>query len=112
MDKLIFYFFSSLLIFDSVYAEPLSVKHDPFEKPVLRKQHTSNTKKASSHAKPLLAKLSSTLRAGKNSMAIVDGQVIKLNEDVDGFKLIRVDERSVVFLKGNQQTQLTLDDHE
>ena len=95
--------------------EQQRVLHDPFAKPMLRKKLAhSGGNKVNSNAKltPWSPKLTSTLRAGKSSMVIVGGQVIKLGEKIDGYKLIEVRERSGVFLKNRKQTRLTLDDNE
>ncbi len=54
-------------------------------------------------------KLSATLRSGKNSMANVNGAVIKLGETIDGYRLIEVNKRSAVFIKNEHRIQLTLD---
>ena len=55
------------------------------------------------------SRLTATLRAGKNSMVIVDGKTIKLGETVDGFHLIDVKEHSAVFSKNGQPLILELD---
>jgi hypothetical protein len=86
--------------------------HDPFAEPVLRKltESKNDTKNSQPDAsEPWVPNLTSTLRAGKNSMAIVNGRVIKLGEEIEGYDLIEVHERSVVLVKDGQKTQLTLD---
>ena len=55
------------------------------------------------------SRLTATLRAGRNSMVIVDGKTIKLGETVDGFHLIDVKEHSAVFSKNSQPLILEID---
>ena len=96
------------------YAPEQRVYHDPFAKPVMRNLLQSRTKKLNSKAESeaWVPKLTSTLRAGKGSMVIVNGQVLKLGQKIEGYRLIEVHERAAVFLKNRQRTRLKLDDSE
>lgn len=55
-------------------------------------------------------RLKGTLRSSSGSFANVDGQVIKVGESIDGFRLIAVSERAATFLKEGETVVLTLDD--
>jgi hypothetical protein len=93
------------------YPQSNRVRHDPFQRPVIPQQQSIvETEASKPSAHELWApKLTATLRAGRNSMADVNGKIIKLGETIDGYKLIEVDERSAVFIKNKKRTQLTID---
>jgi hypothetical protein len=55
------------------------------------------------------SKLTATLRAGRNSMVIVDGKTIKLGDIIDGYQLVDVKELSAVFTKNSQLHTLEID---
>jgi hypothetical protein len=42
------------------------------------------------------------------SYAIVNGLVVKSSEEVDGYRVIKIDENSVIFNKGGQDKQILL----
>lgn len=90
------------------------IVHDPFQKPKLTKTFikpksiTQSIKPAASWTPHLI----STLRAGDHSMANVGGKIIAVGEEINGYKLIKVSERAVVFVNQGKTTRLTLDDEE
>ena len=43
-------------------------------------------------------------------MANVDGRILSLGDSIDGYKLIEVYERAVVFVNQGKITRLTLDE--
>lgn len=89
------------------------VTHDPFQRPAIPEASVVNEADLTQAlAPPIWApKLIMTLRAGPNSMANVDGKIIKLGETYHDYKLIEVDERTAVFIKNKQRTQLTIDNN-
>ena len=94
------------------YPPALRVLHDPFRKPVIPQEKVveSGVSKPSTQQQDVMPKLTATLRAGQRSMANVSGRIIKLGETINGYKLVKVDERSAVFVKNKQRRQLTIDD--
>ena len=102
----------SIQAFANEQLVPPQIIHDPFEMPVMQinKLPAKGTVKPADKFPERELKLLSTLRAGKNSMANVSGRILKVGEKIDGYKLIAVDERSVVLIKNKQRTRLTLDD--
>lgn len=117
MNQSTFLLVSALsLVSVSVAAQETGVpvlKHDPFAEPVLRNMTQSSPEAANSkpvERGPWIPELTSTLRAGKNSMVIVNEKVVKLGEKIEGYKLIEVKERSAVFVKNGRKTRLSLDD--
>jgi hypothetical protein len=92
------------------YPQTQRVQHDPFQRPAIPEASVSEAGVAKPSVQQVWApKLTATLRAGKNSMANVDGKIIKLGETINDYKLIAVYERSAVFVKNKQRTQLTID---
>jgi hypothetical protein len=85
--------------------------HDPFKKPESFLLPTQNP--VTGHKEENLfqtnSRLSATLRAGRDSMVIVDGKTINLGETVDGYRLIEVKEQSAVFKNNGQQHILEID---
>ncbi len=92
-------------------ADSAAILHDPFQKPAFLqpsfKLKTAEKKSSKSSWTPHLLM---TLRAGRNSMANIGGQLIILGGKVNGYKLIKVYERSVVLVNQGKITRLTLDE--
>lgn len=89
-----------------------TINHDPFQKPkkvtVSKTLPTSGTNTVNhSNWSP---ELTMTLRAGKKSMVNVGGQIIRLGEKVDGYRLIQVHERSAVFIHQGKTTRLIIEE--
>ena len=51
-------------------------------------------------------RLTSVLNAGSASIAVLDGVVLRLNESGDGYRLIRVDDRSALFSYKGQHVRV------
>jgi hypothetical protein len=101
----------SFSVLGEEYLQAKRVQHDPFQRPVIPQQSLAKPEASNPSAQELWApKLTATLRAGRKSMANVNGKIIKLGETIDGYRLIEVDERSAVFVKNKQRTPLTIDD--
>ncbi len=83
-------------------------RFDPFAKPErLQKIHAN-----SEDAEKLFvnkAKLTATLRAGDNSMISIQGKIVLLGEEIEGYKLVEVTDRTAVFVNDEQQILLSLD---
>ena len=92
--------------------DSVTVLRDPFQKPVLSQPLVKPKKASQANKLSWRPSLVMTLRAGDNSMANVGGQVVKLGEKIDGYKLIEVYERAVVFVKQGEITRLTLDEED
>ncbi len=91
-------------------ADTESIFHDPFRKPELTKLSVGSKTIDQSNKPTWRPQLIMTLRAGKNSMANIDGQIISLGDSIDGYKLIEVSERAVVFVNQGEVTRVTLDE--
>jgi hypothetical protein len=95
---------------DEYYQAP-RVRHDPFQKPIIpqKKIEVPVEVVTAPSQQPWAPQLKATLRSGQNSMANVNGKVIKLGESINGYQLIEVHEKSVILVKNKQHLQLTIE---
>jgi len=114
MSKITFCLLACLLSFSVMggeFSQLNRVRHDPFQRPVIPQTSVAGPEGSKPPAQEAWApKLTATLRAGRNSMANVNGKIIKLGETINGYRLVKVDERSAVFVKNKQRTHLTIND--
>lgn len=115
MSKSSFWLLCAWLCSSSVlgeeYPQAIRVLHDPFRKPAIPQQNVAEPEILKQSAQQeWVPKLTATLRAGRNSMANVNGKIIKLGETLNGYRLVEVDERSAVFVKNKQRKKLMIDD--
>ncbi len=102
-------FILSVFTITSVSARELDKpRFDPFTKPEqLQKTRTVTENTDSLFANKL--KLTATLRAGDNSMISIQGKIVLLGEEVEGYKLVEVTDRAAVFVNDGQRILLSLD---
>ena len=104
--------FSLILFSLSVNADQQSKeirpRHDPFKKPDRLMKSSTKAPKTQNLFQTKL-QLFATLRAGKNSMVNIQGRIVQLGEEIDGYKLVEVNEYSAVFANNEQQVHLSLD---
>ena len=112
--KCIAIFIIALMLAGVATAEPL--QRDPFQRPDLNKKIVREpvAVNPANAAKMLNARtwhphLSGTLQSPSGSFANVNGMVIKVGEEVDGFQLIKVSERTATFMKNGKAVLLSLD---
>ncbi len=89
-------------------------RFDPFKKPdQLVKTSTQSEKSEKSEKSENLfqtkLQLFATLRAGKNSMVNIQGRIVQLGEEIEGYKLVEVNDDSAVFANSEQRVLLSLD---
>jgi hypothetical protein len=107
----LFIFVSSFGVLGGEYYQAIRVLRDPFEKPKIPQKSIEETGTAKAPTQQSWTpQLKATLRAGRNSLANVNGKVIRLGETINGYELIGVGERSAVFVKNKQRTELTIED--
>lgn len=89
----------------------LKLLHDPFRKPQHLLATTQNPVAGPKQENLFLtaSKLTATLRAGRNSMVIVDGKTLNLGDSIDGYRLIDVKDHSAIFTKNSQLHTLEID---
>lgn len=89
-----------------------ALKHDPFARPLLTAAFPVNTESADTNAEvetPWNPTLTAVMVAGKHSLVNIDGVIIKLGEEKDGYRLIQVKDHEAVFKKGNKRIVLDME---
>ena len=93
--------------FTAIASEAL--KYNPFEQPDMAEQGrggSGNTAGASG------MQLRGTLIDGPDSMANIDGQYYRLNHEVSGYRIIRIESGSVTLTRAGNEIVLTLHNDE
>ncbi len=93
-----------------VFAE-VTLKHDPFARPVLAKaalesDQTDITVNDDGLFDPQLI---AVMVAGKHSLININGYILKVGEEIDGHRLVNVKDRQAVFKKGRQRIVIDMD---
>lgn len=91
-------------------AEPL--QHDLFARPPLLTQPTGNADATSPSAiidAPWNPKLTAVMVAGKHSLVNIDGSVISIGQEKDGYSLRQVRDGEAVFARGRKRIVLKMD---
>lgn len=94
---------TGLCCFSVTAAETL--QHDPFARPLITNSTTVATVVEEVIWNPALT---AVMVAGKNSLVNVDGVIIKLGEEIDGYRLIEVKDYQAIFKKGRKRVVLTI----
>ena len=86
------------------------VQHDPFQKPAIQEKKTIEQQTSEVTQKQLIQppNLVATMLAGRNSMANMDGKIIKLGETINGYTLVQVESGKAVFVKNRKYIYLTI----
>jgi hypothetical protein len=87
------------------------LRHDLFARPLLTSLARTNRSGATSATELQAAwspKLTAVVVAGADSVANIDGTIIRVGETIDGYRLLRVQEGAAVFTRNDQQVVLTM----
>jgi hypothetical protein len=90
------------------------LQHDPFVRPAIggfgppRNPAAAAPRPAAPGEPRPRFQLNAVLAAGSNSIANVDGVMVRVGESVQGYRLVAVQDRSAVFEKNNARHTLTL----
>lgn len=89
-----------------------ALRHDPFVRPQLS---ASVNHRPGDPVLPMDAaggewspQLSSAMMAGKDSMVTVDGVIVRLGEEINGYRLLSVRDHEAVFQKGRKKIVLKM----
>ena len=87
-----------------------TMQHDPFARPLITNLSTTNTTTAETVVEEVIwnPALTAVMVAGKNSLVNVDGVIVKLGEEIDGYRLIEVKDYQAIFKKGRKRVVLTI----
>ena len=105
--------FALLLYSVAVQAANMAPKlhSDPFEQPDLLLQQSPELEAdilpESRSWQPVLK---ATMRSTKGAMVNIDGDIIAIGEEINGFLLLEVQERSAIFGKNGEKYPVSLDD--
>ena len=54
--------------------------------------------------------LRGTMVAGQQSLANISGEIVSLGDEINGYKLVGIQQREIVLLKNNERRVLSVDD--
>jgi hypothetical protein len=84
---------------------------DPFEEPAtIDREESSPTGNQVSQFGLWSPELRGTMRSASGAMADIDGQIISVGEEVEGYRLVDVRERSAIFVKYGKEYVITMDE--
>jgi len=96
----------------AVPGERQELRINPFMKPDLTSEPDVSGADSIEERDPADLELRGTLMAGSDPMANIGGVILEVGEEVDGYRLVSIDEREVVLEKGSVRKTLTMDDGE
>ncbi len=86
------------------------LQNDPFKQPELTPLSKKVIASDSGSVREVwLPQLRATMRAGRRSMANIDGEIIKIGEKTNGFELLEVHERDAFFIKNGVKYHVSMD---
>lgn len=88
-------------------ADTRTLRHNPFTRPALGDESSGRVAAAASSHHPVLR---ATLVAGKRSLANVEGRLLGIGDQHEGYHLIRVGEGDATFTLGDQEITVTIGD--
>lgn len=98
-----------LIVFVSAEADS-DVRRDPFLQPDLTAIKTSAQQSPTIVNRGTLL-LKGTLRSGDNVLANINGNILAIGDELDGFKLISVSEQSATLENSSEKLELLLDNY-
>ena len=102
----------SMLIFMCVlhagHAAEHALKANPFVRPV-DVQDQARPSEPVVQEPPVPFVLRGTMVAGQQSLANISGVIVPLGEEINGYRLVGVQEREIILLKGNDRRILSVD---
>lgn len=88
------------------------LKHDPFARPLLPALLPNNPATANAETKtdaPWNPQLIAVMVSGKSSLVNLDGVILKIGEEKDGYRFVQAKDHEVVFKKGNKRIVLNME---
>jgi hypothetical protein len=88
------------------------LKHDPFARPLLSASLPNNSATANAQAEvetPWNPQLIAVMVSGKSSLVNLDGVILKIGEEKDGYRFVQAKDHEVVFKKGNKRIVLNME---
>lgn len=85
------------------------LKHNPFENPYRNESGTVRIDSAESMAQSSSFELRATLISGSESLANINGVMVPVGADINGYRLANVSEGAITLIKGDTELTITLD---
>jgi len=110
--SLVFALLGSVGMATSDERQPLGLDHNPFSRPaILAAPAQQPGTRQLDIGKPLEDReLSATLVSGRMPLVVIDGELLKLGESIDGYRLVGVRQGKAVFEKAGKKHILLLPD--
>lgn len=89
-------------------AEVPALRHDPFARPTLAASAPSAAASAAQPEPLWQPVLSAVMVAGDKSLVNVDGFVVQVGQEINGYRLVQVTETGAVLVKKKQRLELKL----
>ncbi|MDO9393102.1 MAG: hypothetical protein Q7T42_03895 [Methylotenera sp.] len=89
-----------------------TLKNDPFARPLLSATLPNNAENTAVNIEeemPWHPTLSAVMLAGRHSMVTLDGAILKIGEEKDGYRLVQVKDHEAVFKKGKKRIVLKME---
>ena len=90
--------------------ETVMLQINPFVRPVLEAVMSDSDRKSASKAPADAMRLRGTMLAGSNSVANIDGTIIGIGQQLNGYTLVSVQQRHAVLDRNGTQMKLSIDD--
>jgi hypothetical protein len=90
-------------------ANPVTLKTNPFMRPTLDDSASYNTNTTANTASAGSMRLRGIMLANNNSLADIDGKIINIGQQVNGYTLIAVKQRHIVLDRNGIQITLSID---
>ena len=107
MKRLSVALFLGLFMLPRLSTAQAVLRHDVFAPPTIvplaKIANTAEPDAAVPEIKLWAPRLSSVVNAGKNSMVVLNGTVLRLNDSMDGYRLVQIGQREAVFSKDGEQ---------
>ncbi len=84
------------------------LRNDPFARPNLALAPASAAQASEVAANEWKPQLRAVILAGRSSMVNVEGTIVSLGGQIDGFRLTAVEERRAIFVKDGARVVLTM----
>ncbi len=84
------------------------LRHDPFVRPSMPPVAAPKTLAAADVEPAWNPALTAVMMAGKQSLANVDGAIIEIGQEKDGYRLVDVRDQEAIFIKGKQRIVLKM----
>lgn len=91
-------------------AQTVMLQINPFLRPVLEAVTSDSSKDTVNNSSADIMRLRGTMLAGSHSVANIDGTIIGIGQQFNGYTLVSVEQRHAVLERNGTQMKLSIDD--